>query len=849
MWLGYAAHVVPDPTLQRAREALTTDLHRGEPGGVVLGRWADVVRLWVADHAASILEEGVPKFGPMALASVGALSRRELGPHSDVDLVLLAGAAPETAGPQAFDDFVASVVHPMWDAGLRPNLVVDDSETWLAEANEDLTRATALLDVRPLAGDPRIVADLRAEATRRFCGEQRGALLERLDAELEERHDKYGGTVYLVEPDLKYGPGGLRDLASLQWHFEATFAERDIPTLVQNGAVAGPVGNMVAGARDTLLRLRAALQLAAKRDQDRLVFQYQELMPPLLGLVDPSGVDDATLVQAIERAMQDYFRAAHAMVRYGQRLRERCRPAPADGPQEARRIDERFTIEGGKLRGVEPELYRTAPVLALEALALARDYDVPLSGETFDGIAEAVAAPAAFALADEPVAQRRMLDLLCAPDDAANPSALALCNELGVLERVVPEFGPIRGRMQHEQFHVYTVDQHTLQAIAMLKRIARGEHNKDFPLATALHLEIDDPRVLYLAALVHDTGKALAGEQCDTGAEVARHVAIRAGLSEADVERCAMLVREHLTMPLLSQKRDLSDPLLIADFASRVDRQSLRELYLLSMVDTASVRPGNLTSWKLTLLDELYLLTAAYLARGRARPRPAAREGELSGMPERYYSLYHRELRQRHERLVTRLLAEQRQAIVELDTGSGALRLTLVARDRPGLLARAATVLDEHGIEVMAADVFTQEGNPPIAVDVFRIVSREGPEQGVDVETLTQVEQGLDDNGSGETLLPLPARRRRLGAPVVRPRVTFDTDPSRRRTIVDVECGAGTGVLRRMTMAFASLGIEIEVARCSSEADRIQNVFYVQALDKDVQEALRDRLVTTLDYR
>ena len=134
-------------------------------------------------------------------------------------------------------------------------------------------------------------------------------------------------------------------------------------------------------------------------------------------------------------------------------------------------------------------------------------------------------------------------------------------------------------------------------------------------------------------------------------------------------------------------------------------------------------------------------------------------------------------------------------------------------------------------------------------MDVFRIVSREGPEQGVDVETLTQVEQGLDDNASGETLLPLPARRRRLGTPVVRPRVTFDTDPSRRRTIVDVECGAGTGVLRRMTMAFASLGIEIEVARCSSEADRIENVFYVQALEQDVQEALRDRLVTTLDYR
>lgn len=840
--------------LATARAALSDALRRGLPGGIVLGQWADAVEAWVVDLAAPLVQAAQTRFGPMALTVVGGMARRELGPGSDVDLVLLASGPTDSAGPEAFGDFVATLVHPMWDAGLRPNLVVDDVSSWLDQAADNLPLATALLDVRHLAGDPAIVEDLVAQGQRRFFGDSRSALLLRLTEEVEQRSARYGGTVHMVEPDLKYGPGGLRDLAVAQWCLRATFGTSDLDRLVADGALRGSMANVLASARDTLLRLRAALQLAAKRDQDRFVFQYQELVPPLLGLVESGNVSDPVLVEAIEHAMRDYFRAAHDMVRYGQRIRERCLPAPPMAPTPPRRIDERFTIRNGKLYSVGPAMYRLAPVLALEALALSRDHYVPLAGSTFDGIAEAAAAPAAFALADEPVAQRRMLDLLVDPDDAASPSSLELCNELGVLERVVPEFGPIRGRMQHDAYHVYTVDHHTLQAIAMLKRIARGEHNKDYPLATALHLEIDDLRVLYLATLVHDAGKALAGDQCETGSAVALQVARRAGFVETMAQRCSMLVREHLTMPMLAYKRDLSDPLLIAEFAEGMDRASLRELYLLSLVDTASVRPGNLTSWKLTLLDELYLLTAAYLARGRTRVRHVPHEGELSGMPERYYSLFHREMRERHGRLVEQLIAEDRYALLELDTGSGALRMTMVARDRAGLLAHVAMVLDEHGIDVMAADVFTQPGVSPVAVDVFRVVSREGPEHGIDAEALTQIEQVLNvppgPDAAAAASESLPPRRRGLSAGlVVAPTVAFDTDPSELRTIVDVECDTGPGILRRMTRAFAALGIEIEVARCSTEADRVQNVFYVPVLGESDRRALELRLVANLEYR
>ena len=201
------------------------------------------------------------------------------------------------------------------------------------------------------------------------------------------------------------------------------------------------------------------------------------------------------------------------MLRYGGRVRARCEPAPHAPIAEPRRIDERFALRDGKLVHTDPDSFLESPVLALEALALARDHDVELSGETFDAIAEAAGSAHAASLSREPEAQRRLLELLVEPEDLGAPSALDLCAELRLLERAVPEWGPIRGRMQHDSYHVYTVDRHTLNAVAMLKRIARGEHNKDHPLATALHLGIDDPTVLYLAALVHDAGKAEEGDQ------------------------------------------------------------------------------------------------------------------------------------------------------------------------------------------------------------------------------------------------------------------------------------------------------------------------------------------------
>lgn len=829
--------------LDEARQRLRTRLREEPDGAVLLAELSAQVEATVAELAAPALADAAPQAGRLVLLAVGALARRELGPHSDLDLVLLTEREDDPAA--VLDELARRVAHPLWDAGLRPNLVVHTPEAWLAGAVDDLTLCTELLDARPLVGDPAPSEVLRAAAAQRYFGEARATFLQRIEDETRDRHGRYGGTVYLVQPDLKHGPGGLRDWAATRWCLSATHGTDDLHALQAAGHVGPRVAALLLAARGTLLRLRAAVQLAAKRGQDRLVFQYQELVPPLLGLLPDEPVDDARLVSAIEEAMQGYFRAAHDMLRYGGRVRARCQPIRLHPLPEPRRLDERFAVRDGRLVTTEPDIFVESPVLALEALALARVHDVELSGDTFDAIAEAAGSEDARRLVEEPEAQRRLLELLVEPDDVGRPSALTLCNELRLLERVVPEWGPIRGRMQHDTYHVYTVDEHTLGAVAMLKQIARGEHNKDYPLATALHLSLDDPTVLYLATLVHDAGKAEEGDQCETGAVIARRVAERAGLAPAEVDRCAMLVAEHLTMPLLSQKRDLNDPLLIAELGDRIaDRRALAELYLLSLVDMACVRPGNLSSWKRTLLDELYLLTLRYLRRGN-RPTEArvARPDEPEGMPDRYYSLYERQLRHEHFALAERLHREQRRAILELQPASGSLRLTMVALDRPGLLAHAAKVFDEHDVEVLAADVFTQPTEPRVAIDIFRVEPRSPSAVGIDPATLAAMERALEVARAPELEPPRPRSRRPWDSGIRVPtEIVFGRDPAGERTIVDVQTQEAPGVLRRITRAFHEEGHEILLARCDTEADRASDVFYVAPLDEAAQERLRERL-------
>ncbi len=849
-----------------AREVVRARLPETPDGGALLHQLSEAIIEAITPACAQAVGRADGAFGKLAIVVIGGLARGEHCPYSDVDLCVLC-TEPGGEGDEAFGEWMRELNHPLWDAGLRLRTTVQRPEGWLSGATEDLRSCTALLDLRFVAGDRELAEDLVAEAHRRFFGPQRANFLQRLIDESRLRERRYGTTVYYVEPDLKFGPGGTRDISIFEW---ALMARRNKPepwdpskvaAAIRASGVSRRVARLLSRARDTMLRLRAALHLVAGRTQDRLNFQYQEGVPALVGIsveAQPGeGGEDRALVAAIEASMQEYYRSAREVRRYGGRVFARCQP-PRMGADLHRRIDERFHVIDGRLHHYGKNPFLGTPVLGLEALAIARDQSLRLSGSTLDAIIDsAVAIPEGdMSLALEPEAQARLMDLLTDARDVGAPTSLELCHEVGLLERIVPEFAASRGRMQHEGFHVYTVDQHSLYAVELLKAIARGEHRKDYPMATAVHLDIGDPRPLYLSTLLHDAGKAF-GDQCIEGSRIVRAAAERAGLSEAEVARCGLLVEDHQTMPMLSQKRDLSDTLLIRGFAERVgDRKTLDALYLVSLADMANVSPDYLTSWKLTLLDELYLRTAAEFANAAPKlhiRRP--REDEPEGLPSRYYTLFDQELRRAHRTMLDALRANpSRVVVLDVAEGSGALRLTVVTTDQLALLSTLTGTFAALGLDLVAADVFSVPFSPKVALDVFRVVPRDSEELTVSgigggdwrAHVEATLSAALREEPSLEALAePLPAlpgsRRggRRGGPRRARTKIRFSEDPGGSRTIVDVETRDHLEVASRISRSFSALGLNIEIARINKEEmRRFEAVFYVRKLDGEVRTQL-----------
>ncbi len=851
-------HAAPNETAQlsaqldAAREAVREALRSDARGFTIVGDYSATLRTLLTRVVARAMRSWDETLCAVSVLETGSLARDELCPYADIDLVVL--CARPLDGEESFAHWMRDLLHPLWDCGLKITSVAQTPDAWFDGCASDLSLCTSLVDARVVGGDDSMLDTLRARMMHAFAGERRLGLLMRLREEMERRFVRYGGTVYKLEPDLKLGAGGLRDLASLRWAFALTYNTGSLPTLVSRSILRKRSSQVLEASANVLLELRCALHLAAGRAQDRLVFRYQDGLPAILGDADEDASDEVT-VAAIESFMQRFHEAANLSLRFGRREFRRCLP-PRLGPRLDRRIDERFRAVDHRLVHDGWASFAESPALGLQAIAMARDHGLSIGARAVDSIVDGAGDPRSSRMAEDPEAHRWFLNVLTDPKDGGSPTPLERCHEYGLLERVIPEFGPCRGRMQHESFHAYTVDQHSLYVVEFLKALVRGEYRKDYSLGTAVHLGIDDPRPLYLAALLHDVGKP-HGDQCDVGASLALQVATRLGFSADDAQRTARLVALHLEMPTLSQRRDLSDPMLIRGFAQQVgERRFLSELYLLSIADMSAVAPDYLSSWKATLLDELYLLTAAELS-GEVHRRSLgqrARGDEPEGLPERYYALYDVTLRRAHRAMLERVHEEGTRVVMDVRAGAGGLlRVTVAARDQPGLLAHIAAEFDEVGLEVLAADVFPVPGEAPAALDVFRVSVRAGHELRADQEWIHRVEERLDGRLSQHQEFRRPPSlqrvrrggRRRAGDCVVK----FDEDPGRARTIVEVETDDQPGVLRRIAQAFAMCDAEIELARLMTEGPRVLDIFYVSRLDergrasleRQVQEYLRRR--------
>ncbi len=862
--------------LTAARRQLASDLEasKGPPRGFALARaWSDTMDATLAPLLERTLAQHAPRKAKVGIAVTGGYGRRELSPSSDLDLLVVT----DRPGDPEVKKLSEALLYPLWDLKLECGHAVRAVSDAVALAKTDLATATALLDVRWLAGDRGLVDTLEHEILRSIAPHDANEFVARLRTELSDRHAKFGDALFLLEPNLKHGRGGLRDLATGLWAARARWRVRDFPDLLAIGTATARQVNALCEARDFMLGVRAALHLAVKRRQDQLLFELQEHLAPSF-YPDPEARPTApelhmdvrpAVAREVEALMRAYYLHARAVVHETERLLDRALVSRQRKPS-IRRIDATFTLWNGQLSVADPQLFRDRPSEMLRLFRVALAEKLPIYGHTKEVIAEVAAELAArggAGLTGDPEAARHFLALLTDPEvkrDPKQPSVLEEIHELGLLNLVMPEFSPCTGRVQHDLYHVFTVDQHQLYAVARLKELARGELAKDQPQATAAIASIEHPLPLYLGTLLHDVGKPLGKGHSEKGAQLAHTIGTRLGMGERELAQTEFLVRQHLVMAHLSQRRDMHDVAMIANFAAEMgDEETLRQLYLLTLADMSMVAPGNLSEWKDRLLRELYTKTLAFLRRGpdllgegrgplvaARRQRVAelldepalATSPELTGLTDRYFTANSPRSIARHIRLARRRRERGVPVLLEVKHRArrGYSELSVTAADVPGLLAKVTGVLLAARVDIVGAQVSSRAplspGEDPAAIDVFGVRDRYGRAI-TDAARWAKVEADLAavlaGAGDVEELVAAAARREATGLrPRVTPRVAteieVDNEVSREYSVIDVYTHDRLGVLYAITRTLFQQNLDIALSKVATEADRVADVFYVR---------------------
>lgn len=713
-------------------------------------------------HAVAIT--GVKE--PIALAAVGSFGRGAVALRSDVDvrLVVSAGQKSHDAAARVAD----ALLYPLWDAGLSVGHQVTSASEALELAQTDLATATSLLDLRLLAGDASLVDDLVGRAFLGLFSEgELGRFVDRLEEEAAARHARFGESLYLLEPEVKAGAGGLRDIDVARWAARARYRvgapDGDAwSELVRLGVIVPREAHEIARAEEFLWRVRNRLHAHAGRKSDRLTFDQQEAIAIELGYTrrdsllpgavaieparsepkqemdpTPASVPPEARAEAAERLMQDYFGHARVVSRAREALLLRARPPKRRGRPVENDLGGGVRLFDGQVT-LDVQALPNDPALALRVYVACIQKKAPVLPFGRDVIARAAADTSwAERLRASPEAARLFLELLCTVPEAPlrRGSVVGELHEVGLLLAMIPEFMPVTGRVHHDVYHVYTVDIHSVAAVDCLRAICRGDLAHERPLACRLAAEIARPVPLFLATLLHDVGKGYpdaSGSRKNhsvTGAELCDVILPRLGVVGDDAAEVRSLVLNHLAMYHVATRRDLDDPSTTQDFCPHVrGREGLRDLYLLTVADITTTSPTAMTSWKARMLDELYFAADAHLAgtsdafdaartervRAAALASWTGRKAELGAflatMPDRYLLANAPEAICAHARgAIDRAASGARvHAALVPSRHPEVGEICIVAEDAPGLLARIAAAITASRLEVLGAQVYSR---------------------------------------------------------------------------------------------------------------------------------------------
>jgi [protein-PII] uridylyltransferase len=862
-------------SLRERVEALNrehAELVRGGSDGLAFG----ATRTAAIEAILAEVVHAAPVPAGLVVAAIGTFGRRALALRSDVDLLLFVEKRARDAAPAAID----ALLYPLWDAKIALSHQTLAEADAPSEADTHLATATALLDARVLAGDPRALARTRQRFVERIGEGGAAAFLERLERDHAERRERFGESVHLLEPDVKNGEGGLRDLDVIRWALRAFGAGLDDDPLgfgVARGLLDEREAAALREAEEHLHRVRNRLHAASNRRSDRLGFDAQERIAAAI----EDGPPDEDVALRTERFMQRWYHHARAVDRARERVFARMRPEPG-ASKRARHAAPGVALRGGRIEhaiAVESD-----PTLPLRLVRAALEHGAPLAEGTRDAIARAAADPryaSAMRAAEEPA--RTFVELLITVEEGPfrDGSIVRELADLGLVLAMIPEFSPVVARVHHDVYHVLTVDAHSMAALDRLRAIVRGDLAEVHPLATRLGAEVERRRPLLLATFLHDVGKGYPDpdgsrrNHARRGADLCRTVLPRLRVPAAEVDDAARLVEQHLALYHAATRRDLDDAQTLDEVARVVTgREGLRHLYLLTLADVATTSPTALTAWKATVLDELWSRTDAFLSGARAETADAARrarllgaivgapgraavESYLSGMPGRYLAVVDPTRLARHAAtFVARAAGET--AVELVDVRGDAVELCVVARDRPGTLARIAAALAGNGLEVLAANVFTRAGEPADAVDVFWVRDPRGGDGAVRTK-LPRLRDDLAALDAG-TIDPTALVRARGPAssrwarptPAVRTEVVVDPRAPDAATVVEVFAKDAPGLLFRLAHALEELGLSITFSKINTEGTKVADVFYVHEMNgskvegKERLAEVRDRLLAAV---
>src|SRR5215471_12915362 len=547
----------------------------------------------------------------MGMVAVGGYGRGELAPFSDIDLLFL---LPYKSTPHT-EQVVEYLLYTLWDLGLKVGHSTRPVEECMRQAKADFTIRTALLEARYLWGDQKLYAELRQRFESDILKGSAAEFVEAKLAERDQRHDRLGDFRYQVEPNVKEGKGGLRDLHALFWIAKYIYRIDDVSKLVETNVLSAEESERFAYAQNFLWTVRCHLHWLAGRAEDRLTFDFQGEIGRRMGYTDHAGT------RGVERFMKHYFLVAKDV---GDLTRIFCAMLEAQQQRKPKfslrswslfkKVVEGFPVEGERLDVASETAFRDDPVNLIRLFYVADQHGLDIHPHALRLITQSLKLVDA-KLRGDPEANRLFMEILTSRKEPM--IALRRMNEAGVFGRFVPDFGRVVAQMQYDMYHHYTVDEHTIFAIGILHDIEAGKLKEELPLATSLMPTIDSRRALYLALLLHDIAKGRGGDHSILGEGVAQKLGPRLGLTDQETETVAWLVRWHLLMSNTAFKRDIDDPQTIQDFAAKVQSpERLKLLLVLTAADIRAVGPKVWNGWKASLLRELYHRTAAVMSGG-----------------------------------------------------------------------------------------------------------------------------------------------------------------------------------------------------------------------------------------